>query len=161
MSDRVTVRALPLLLVSSDLVRQVGAFLLVGGIGWIVDVGIFNVLRATVLDPVDVHGGAMIAKAISTAVAIGLNWVGNRTLAFRGRRSRSTAAEAGRFVAASLLGAAVSLLCLLVSHDLLGLTSALADNISANVVGLLLGTALRFVLYRAWVFTGRPAAAAR
>ena len=34
----------------------------------------------------------------------------------------------------------------------LGFTSLLADNISANVVGLVLGTAFRFLMYRYWVF---------
>jgi len=33
-----------------------------------------------------------------------------------------------------------------------GFTSALADNISANVVGLGLGTLFRFWSYRKWVF---------
>jgi hypothetical protein len=46
----------------------------------------------------------------------------------------------------------ISNLCLVVSHDLLGLTSLIADNISANVVGLGLGTAFRFLTYRRYVF---------
>ena len=56
------------------------------------------------------------------------------------------------FLAVSLGGMAISLLCLWISHHVLGLTSALADNISANVVGLGLGTIFRFVLYRYWVW---------
>ncbi len=39
------------------------------------------------------------------------------------------------------LGMGIALLCLWVSHYLLGFTSALADNIATNVVGLALGTA--------------------
>ncbi len=35
---------------------------------------------------------------------------------------------------------------------MLGFTSVLADNISSNVVGLVLGTAFRFALYKWWVF---------
>jgi len=42
------------------------------------------------------------------------------------------------------------------THDVLGFTSLLADNISANVIGLGLGTAVRFVLYRYWVWGYRP-----
>ena len=50
---------------------------------------------------------------------------------------------------------------LVLSHDVLGLTSRLADNTSANVVGLALGTVFRFVTYRRFVFAppkprGRP-----
>ena len=47
----------------------------------------------------------------------------------------------------------IALLCLGVSHYVLGFTSPLADNIAANVVGLVLGTAFRFYAYRTWVFT--------
>ena len=49
----------------------------------------------------------------------------------------------------------ISLACLWFSHYLLGLDSPLADNISANVVGLILGTLFRFVAYRTWVFPAR------
>ena len=46
----------------------------------------------------------------------------------------------------------IGLLCLWVSHYVLGFTSILADNISGNVIGLALGTAFRFTLYKLWVF---------
>ena len=39
--------------------------------------------------------------------------------------------------------------------------NTLADNISANVVGLILGTLFRFVAYRTWVFPAVPDDAAR
>ncbi|MSY33362.1 MAG: GtrA family protein, partial [Actinobacteria bacterium] len=41
---------------------------------------------------------------------------------------------------------------LFISHYVLGFQSVLADNLSANVIGLLLGTAFRFYAYRRWVF---------
>jgi hypothetical protein len=46
----------------------------------------------------------------------------------------------------------IALLCLWVSHYVLGYESALADNISANVIGLVLGTTFRFWSYHNWVF---------
>ncbi|MDP2014193.1 MAG: GtrA family protein, partial [Actinomycetota bacterium] len=46
--------------------------------------------------------------------------------------------------------------CLYISHYVLGLTSALADNLSANVIGLGLGTLFRFWSYRKWVFPAVP-----
>ena len=60
--------------------------------------------------------------------------------------------EAVEFFIASVAGSLVALACLGVSHYGLHLTSAFADNISANVVGLVLGSLLRFVAYRQWVF---------
>jgi len=154
--------------VPSRLRRLIGqgvAFLAVGGVGFLVDVGVFNALRATVLSPDHVANGELWAKTISVTLAIVVNWVGNRSLTFRRERRtgprRVVLREAVEFFAASLLGSAVSLLCLVVSHDILGLRSAAADNISANVVGLALGTALRFALYRLWVFRAPAAVATR
>ena len=142
------------------MLRQAVLFLAVGGVGFVVDVGVFNVLRATVLAPAYVPGGAIWAKIISLTLAIAVNWIGNRTIAFRRVRHRgdgeAIAREAIDFLVASLLGSAVALLCLAISHYGLQLTSATADNISANVVGLALGTALRFALYRGWVFRPSP-----
>jgi putative flippase GtrA len=146
------------------LVRQGLSFLAVGGVGFVVDVGVFNALRATVLSPEHVAAGALWAKVVSVALAILVNWVGNRTITFRRERRtgdrRAVLREGAEFFAASLIGSVVALVCLGVSHYALGLTSATADNISANVIGLALGTALRFVLYRTWVFAGRSGGAA-
>ena len=50
----------------------------------------------------------------------------------------------------------IALGCLWFSHYALGLTSALVDNISANVIGLGLGTLFRFWSYRKWVFPAIP-----
>jgi putative flippase GtrA len=137
------------------------AFLAVGGVGFLVDIGVFNALRATVLSPDHVANGELWAKAISVTLAIVVNWVGNRSLTFRRERRRGggrvVLREGVEFFAASLLGSAVALVCLVISHDLLGLRSAIDDNVSANVVGLAVGTALRFALYRLWVF--RPSGA--
>ena len=70
------------------------------------------------------------------------------------------AREGVEFVIVSLGGMVISLGCLAVSHYVLGFTSALADNVSGNVIGLLLGTAFRFWLYKVWVYhperTDRP-----
>jgi putative flippase GtrA len=39
-----------------------------------------------------------------------------------------------------------------VSHYLLDQRSLLADNLSSNVVGLVVSTGFRFLLYRFWVY---------
>jgi putative flippase GtrA len=54
------------------------------------------------------------------------------------------------------VGMLISVGCLWLSHYALGLTSALADNLSANVIGLGLGTLFRFWSYRKWVFPAMP-----
>ena len=74
-------------------------------------------------------------------------------------RTRDNATrEAILFFVANICGIAISQFCLLFTHYILGLTSALADNIAVYVVGFVLGTAFRFFFYHYVVFTGRTRA---
>ena len=133
------------------LLSQVMTFGLVGGVGFILDTAVFNLLRATVLSP-HVHGGPIWAKVISVSIAIIANWVGNRYWTFRTVRRPDVLREAVEFTIVSLLGSGIALLCLWMSHYVLGFTSDFADNLSANVIGLALGSAFRFGVYRGWVY---------
>ncbi|SFR74599.1 Putative flippase GtrA (transmembrane translocase of bactoprenol-linked glucose) [Agromyces sp. CF514] len=133
------------------LVRQLVSFIGVGGAGLVIDVGLFNLLTLTVLHP-GVHGGVLLAKTLSSAVAILANWIGNRTLTFRGQGRPDRLRESLEFALVSVAGSMIAVGCLWLSHYGLHLTSQLADNLAANVVGLALGSAFRFVLYRNWVF---------
>jgi hypothetical protein len=54
----------------------------------------------------------------------------------------------------NIIGLLISVLTLELSHNMLGLTSRLADNISGNVIGVGLGTAFRYWSYRRFVFAG-------
>jgi putative flippase GtrA len=138
-------------------VAQLTRFGLVGVVGLIVDVGVFNILRAGVLSPEHLNSGPFIAKIISTSLAIIVNWMGNRYWTFRNERRARLLQEGFQFVVVSLGGMLIALGCLWISHYGLHLTSLLDDNISSNVIGLALGTAFRFWLYRSWVF-GKSAA---
>ena len=138
-----------------SLLTQLTRFGLVGLVGLVIDVTVFNLLRVTVLSPDVLHEGPVIAKVISTSIAIIANWIGNRHFTFRGERKSHWAREGVEFALVSVGGMLISLGCLWVSHYLLGFTSVLADNIATNVIGLALGTAFRFTLYRGWVFKAR------
>jgi putative flippase GtrA len=132
-------------------VKELIRFGLIGGIGLLVDIVVFNALVATVLSS-SVHGGPLIAKFISTALAIGLNWVGNRFWTYRHRPRGNLLREGIEFIIVSAAGLMIALGCLWFANYVLDDTSLLADNIATNVVGLGLGTAFRFALYRWWVF---------
>ena len=134
------------------LLAQFGRFGVVGLGGLVIDLGVFNLLRLTVLSPEEMHEGPVIAKIISTSLAIVANWLGNRYWTFGSQRRPHWLLEAVEFGLVSIGGLLIALGCLWVSHYALGLTSVLADNISTNVVGLGLGTAFRFTFYRYWVF---------
>jgi putative flippase GtrA len=87
--------------------------------------------------------------AVATVVA----WLGNRYWTFRHRRRATMRHEFMLFVVMNIGGLLIAVGCLGFSHYVLGLTSALADNISGNAVGLALGTVFRFWAYRQFVFT--------
>lgn len=130
-------------------------FGVVGLIGFVVDFGIFNILLLGVAGD-GWWSHPVGAKLVSTIAAIIVNWVGNRYWTFRNNRHRHVVREFVEFVVASLAGMGVTLAFVWFTHDVLGFRSLLADNISANFIGLALGTGLRFVLYRFWVWGYRP-----
>lgn len=129
--------------------REVLTFLAVGGTGYVVDVAVFNLLRSPAL-----LGGSdpLVARSAAVVVAMLVTYVGNRFLTWRHQASDSRRREVLLFGLFNLVGFAFSAACLVISHHLLGLTGAWADNISANVVGVGLGTLFRFVTYRRFVF---------
>ncbi|MCU1469685.1 MAG: GtrA family protein [Glaciihabitans sp.] len=143
------------------LIAQLARFGVVGAVGFVVDVGIFNVLRVTVFSPTQIHEGPVWAKVVSTSIAIVINWLGNRYWTFRKEARKHPLSEAIEFFVVSLVGMGIGLGCLWISHYVLGYTSQLADNISANVVGLALGTLFRFALYRLWVFNPKRTGAGK
>ena len=134
------------------LLAQLARFGAVGIVGFVIDVGVFNLLRATLLEPSVIHSGPFIAKVISTSLAIGANYLGNRYWTFGATKRTQVVREGVEFVVVSVGGMLITLACLWVSHYALGFTSVLADNIAGNVIGLGLGTVFRFAFYRSWVF---------
>lgn len=132
------------------LLGELARFGTVGGLAFVVDVGLFNLLR---FGPGEILGHKpLTAKVISVTVAVLVAWQGNRHWTFAGRTNPSRGKELSAFVVVNVGGMAIAVLTLAISHYVLGLTSAMADNIAANVVGLALGTAFRYLAYRYWVF---------
>ena len=84
------------------LLSQFARFGVVGGVGLVVDIGIFNLLRATILSPEILHEGPLLAKIISTTVAIACNWLGNRHWTFHEHRGRQLIREGLKFAAVSV-----------------------------------------------------------
>ena len=128
---------------------EVITFLTVGGLGYVVDVGAFNVLRST---PGLATADPSFARILAVGLAMVVTYLGNRLVTWRGRSRGDRRREIGLFVAFNMVGLALSVVTLVISHDLLGLTSRLADNVSANVIGLALGTLFRYWSYRRFVF---------
>ncbi|MBN9629187.1 MAG: GtrA family protein, partial [Actinobacteria bacterium] len=120
------------------LLPQLIKFGAVGAVGFGVNLVVFNVMLLIVLR--NVQHATIYSTIIATVIAILTNWIGNRYWAFSGQRQQNAAREGVEFFVVSLAtGTGLPLLCVWVSHYLLGLANPVADNISANVVGLALG----------------------
>ena len=131
------------------LVHEVAKFGAVGLIALVVDVGLFNLLC---YGASPLHGKVLTAKIVSVSVATTVAYFGNRYWTFRHRGRTSFHREYVLFFVLNAVGLAISVGILWFSHYALGLTSAIADNISANVIGLGLGTLFRFWSSRRGVF---------
>ena len=137
-------------------VREFIQFGLVGATAFIVDMGLFNLLQHGPLGILAGHPNT--AQFVAAVTATLYSWIANRLWTYRGRTQDNATREAILFFVANICGIAISQFCLLFTHDVLGLTSALADNIAVYVVGFVLGTAFRFFFYHYVVFTGRTRA---
>lgn len=130
---------------SSELVR----FAATGLAAYLTDLAVFNALLLGAGTP------SAWAKVLSSAAAITVAFVGSRCFTWPERAGDRPGRSYALFVLFSVLAALLQLGCLVVSRDLLGLTSALADNVSANVIGMALATAFRFWTFRTFVFPPR------
>lgn len=128
---------------------EVLTFLAVGGAGYVVDVASFNLLRST---PALASSDPVWARVLAVGIAMVVTYLGNRLLTWRGQSRRSRHREVALFMLFNVIGLGFSIVCLVATHDLLGLTTRLDDNLSANVVGVALGTLFRFWSYKKFVF---------
>ncbi len=135
--------------------RELLKFAMVGGTTWIIDTAVFLVLKATVLGD-----KPLTAKVIAVLVATIASYVLNREWSFRTRGGRDTHHEALLFFIISGIGVAVYTGPLAVSRYLLDLQvpnvspfgQEVADFVSGQIVGVLLGMAFRWWAFRRFVF---------
>ena len=139
------------------LYREMIKFGIVGAVAFVVDLGLFNILRNTVLSG---YGNgplsrAVVATIVSAAVATCVAWVGNRAWTFRHRRNRPAHHEALLFALTNGVALLIQAVCVGISHHFLGQESLVAENL-AKLVGIGLGTLFRFWSYRRFVFSREP-----
>ncbi len=137
------------------LVHEIAKFGIVGLVALVVDIGTFNLLRYAGGEG-PFYDKPITAKIISVAIATTVAYFGNRYWTFRHRGRTNMGREYVMFFLFNGIALFIAIGCLWLSHYVLRLDSALADNISANVVGLGLGTLFRFWSYRTYVFPAVP-----
>jgi putative flippase GtrA len=150
------------------LANEVAKFGAVGAAAFVVDFGVFNL---AIMPSSPLHHKVLTAKAVSTTLAATFSYFANRHWTWRLRARSGLGREYSLFFVFNAVGLGIMEACLAISRYGLGLTSALANNVSAYGFGLVLGTLFRFWAYRRWVFLdtdearggqrSRPAAAVR
>src|SRR5699024_4812045 len=128
-------------------------FLTVCGLGYIVDVGLSNVL-AYGLGPIPalLEGSPIKSKIISPVLAMIVVWIANRLWPYGDRTTHSNMRGVVLFVSVNLAGMDISLVPLCVTWYLLDMRDQLTYNIATIIVGIGLATLFRFYAYRTWVF---------
>jgi putative flippase GtrA len=134
---------------SRHLVHEIAKFGVVGLVAYVIDTGTFNILK---YDGGAVAHKVITDKIISTALAATFAYFANRHWTWKARARTGLGREYVMFFVLNGVGLGIALACLATSHYGFGLHTALADNISANVIGTILGTVFRFWAYRRWVF---------
>jgi putative flippase GtrA len=127
------------------LVKEFGAFGVVGAVCFVLDVGLFQVLY-------DLAGlGAVTSKAIATAVSMTVAYVGHRYWSFSHRARPGVRREYVRFVLINVGTLAIGLAAVAFVRHGLQQESTLVLQ-AANVASIAVGTLIRFLAYKRWVF---------
>ncbi|WP_067818475.1 GtrA family protein [Nocardia inohanensis] len=130
-------------------------FAIVGATTFVIDIGIFYLLKLTVLDT-----KPTVARILSGVIAVIASYILNREWTFDKRGGREKHHEALLFFAVSGVGVLLASLPLYVSSYVFDLRQPnvsftvenVADFVSAFIIGNLLQMAFRFWSMRKWVF---------
>ena len=133
-----------------NLRQEFGKFFSVGLIAYLVAVGGFNLLVH--LDSAPLKSKPLTASILSGALSILVAYFGNRHWTWRDRKWSGAKREITLFFIINIISLGISVICLAISRYILGFNSILADNISANIIGVGIGTVFRFWAYRTYVF---------
>ncbi len=135
------------------LVSEGAKFLAVGGVATLVALVIFNVLVHGYRGSAGLmHDNPLMAFVVANTVGMVVSYRGSRSWAFRHREAVGPAGGRIAFFAINIVTMSIPLLCLAVSRYGLHLDDPVSDNVSANVVGLALGTTARFWAIRQLIF---------
>jgi len=134
-----------------DRLVELVRFGFVGSVAFVVDLGTYNLLR---FGPVELlHGKPLTARVIAVLIATLVSWLGSRHWTFASQRTDRKGRELGLFTAINVVGIGITVGALWFSHYVLGHSGPFSDNV-ANVVGIALGTIVRYAGYKLFVFTG-------
>ena len=140
-------------LLKHAVLAELAVFGVVGVVCLVADIVLFNAFVFGLgMNPV-------LGKAAGLVITGAMAFFGHRHITFRARRQRSKVRrEVWRFSLATGATVLLSLLPIFVARHLVGVTTVVGLNV-ANIVGIALGTAVRYLAYR-YVVWGRANSAA-
>jgi putative flippase GtrA len=127
------------------LLKELSAFGVLGLINLFIDVGLFNWLHFKV------GLGPTTSNIISTGVATTISYFGNRHWSFSHRARTGLRREYTLFFVINLIALGIGSLVIAFTYYVIGTHDPFALNV-AKVVGIGIGTVLRFWSYKRWVF---------
>jgi putative flippase GtrA len=127
------------------LARELSAFGVVGAVSFLVDVGLFQYLYASV------GTDALTAKFMATLVSMTVAYAGHRYWSFSARARTGLRREYVRFALINALTLLLGLAIVGFVRHPLQQESALVLQ-AANVASIVIGTVVRYLSYRRWVF---------
>lgn len=139
----------------SSIASQASKYSIVGGVGYIVDISLFNIF-SIVISGLYEFDQPYLAKTIATTIAVAVTYLLNSRWTFKLRNGRPEGmSRILRYGAVSVIGLSFSLIALFISRNVLGFESLLADNLAANFFGVAAAWVFRFFANRKWVFIER------
>ncbi|MGY1813406.1 GtrA family protein [Blastococcus sp. SYSU D00820] len=136
------------------LVKEGGAFVVVGGFCFLLDVGLFQLLYA------ELGVGAVTSKLVSTVISVWVSYYAHRYWSFSHRERTGPKRELTVFFVVNVFTLLLSLGIVALVRYPLGQDSPLVLQ-AANLSAIALGTLIRFLSYRRWVFVASDHPAAR
>ena len=127
------------------LVKEISAFGVVGLVNLFVDIGLFNLLHF------QAGIGPTTSNVASTGVATTISYFANRHWSFSHRARTGLRREYTLFFLINLVALGIGSLVIAFTYYVIDTQDPFALNV-AKVVGIGIGTVLRFWSYKRWVF---------
>lgn len=128
------------------LAKELSAFVVVGGLTFLLDVGVYQLCYATF------GVGAVTSKVISTVVAALVAYVMHRQWSFSHRTRPGVKQELPLFVLLNGIALLISMGIIAAARYGLGLENVYQLQ-AANVFSIAVATVFRYFAYKRWVFT--------
>ncbi len=131
--------------------REMAKFIVVGGFCFVLDVALAYLFRF------EVGLGPTTSKTLSTILATGVSYAGNRLWSFSHRVEEDRGRGQDLFVygVINVIGLIITLIPVDIAHYILDMTSPVAFTVS-GILGTAFATVFRFWAYRRYVFDNAP-----